>query len=158
MPGHHRAWRFTFWAALVPAAILGIAAGANIFFAYGLVAPGGHFICWCGDNITVGKNPSFDSFEFFADTRPQWTTTDHGSSQWLYVSALANHRVDIPAWLAPLPALGLCILAFKMTRTPPFPRCRHCGYDLRGLSRSPASPLTCPECGRPSPPPGAVGA
>ena len=151
MPGHFRAWRFTFWAALIPSAILCVAAAVGTFFAYGMVAPGGRFICWCDDTISIGANPSFDDFEFFGDARPQRAVTDGGSSQWVYIRALASHRVDVPAWLAPLPTLGICILAFKMTRTPPFPRCRHCRYDLRGLTPPKSGPTVCPECGRAHP-------
>lgn len=147
MPRRLRTWRFTFWAALIPTILLTLAAAANIFFAYGLTTPGGRFLCWCDGSISTGVNTAFDEFEFFGDVRPQVAVTDSGSSQWVYIRALADHHIDIPAWLAPLPTLGICVLAFKMTRTTPHPRCRKCRYDLRGLTPDANGRLICPECG-----------
>lgn len=147
MPRRPRPWRITLRAASVLTILLTLAASASICFNYGIVAPTGHFLCWFHGSICIGANASFDSFEFFANARP---LTTHNLPSLVSLIVLADHRIDIPAWLAPLPTLGICVLAFVMTRTPPH-HCRKCRYDLRGLSHAPSGKTICPECGAESP-------
>ncbi|MGH7132386.1 MAG: hypothetical protein ACREJO_10625 [Phycisphaerales bacterium] len=45
-------------------------------------------------------------------------------------------------------AVGLFIAA--LPRTPSFPHCPYCFYDLSGLDTTSGADFTCPECGMPS--------
>ncbi len=150
MPRRLQTWRFTFWTALVPTLLLTLAAATNLLIDYGLVGPSGHFLCWTDGSISLGVNSLCDELEPFADFRPDSTARNQSTAAWTRL--MADQRIDIPAWLAPLPTLGICVLAYQMTRVPLIPRCRKCRYDLRGLSPDKTGKLTCPECGAESRP------
>jgi hypothetical protein len=54
-------------------------------------------------------------------------------------------------WAEAVIVLGLGLFIVAMPRSPGYPHCAHCRYDIRGLD---ASITSCPECGSPiSPPP-----
>jgi hypothetical protein len=51
----------------------------------------------------------------------------------------------LPLWMPC--ALGLVCLYYLLPESGPRTQCGKCGYDLRGIPKTPGKPLTCPECG-----------
>jgi hypothetical protein len=72
----------------------------------------------------------------------------HRNDEWVIRCGFASWKAGAPAWIAPLPPLAFCVLAYWMSRSTHSGRCAACGYTLVGLPTAPGDVVVCPECSR----------